>query len=68
MDDVIIIEIEVVNTCFGLSAKFRKRGEIGFTQTDLRHAVGEMYNITKRYKESTGHDVVFVTCEAEEKI
>lgn len=68
MDDVIVIEIELVNSCFGVAVKFRRRGEDGFTQIDFKHAVDEMYRITKRYKELTGHDVVFVTCEAKDRI
>lgn len=65
MENVIIFEIEVVNTCFGLSAKFSKKGQDGFTQCDAKNAVDNMCEIRNRYKMATGQDVVFIIKDAE---
>ena len=59
MDNAIIIEIEIVNTCYGLAAKFWKDGS--FTQTDLKHVLDEMNRLTAYYNNTCGKSVLFAT-------
>lgn len=59
MKKKIEIEVEIANSCFGLSAKFWK-GDSLEGQTDLKHAVDEMYRLTEYYKK-LGFGVVFAT-------
>lgn len=64
--DTVIIAVEIANSCFGLSAKFWK-GESVEGQTDLKHAVDEMYRLTEYYKNTCGKQAVFVTRSKEEE-
>lgn len=59
------IEIEMVNSCFGLTAKFWK-GNSMEGQTDLKHVLDEMFRIEKYYKDTCGMDTVFVPMKGEE--
>lgn len=60
MNDTIIIEVETVNTCFGLMAKFWKGKSIEM-EVDLKHVADAMYRITERYNNTTGQAVLFAT-------
>lgn len=48
MKKALIIEIETVDSCFGLSAKFWK-GEAVEMQTDLKHVTNAMAELTRKY-------------------
>ena len=60
MNDTIIIEIETVNTCFGLMARFWK-GKSVLEQVGLKQVVNAMNAITARYNNTEGKAVLFAT-------
>lgn len=57
MKKALIIEIETVDSCFGLSAKFWN-GERMELQTDLKHVTNAMVELTRKYG-----NVLFKVCE-----
>ena len=58
MKKTIIIEIEMVNSCFGLAAKFWKGGNSLEGMTDLKHVLDQMIRLKKNYN-NYGIDVLF---------
>lgn len=60
MENTIIIEIETVNTVFGLGAKFWKGNSLE-AQTDLKHVVDTMHRLTDYFNNTCGASVMFVT-------
>lgn len=60
MNDTIIIEIDTVNTCLGVMARFWK-GESCLEQVGLKKVVNAMNDITARYNNTEGKAVLFST-------
>lgn len=60
MNDTIIIEIEMVNSWYGLGAKFWK-GKKVIEETDLKHVLDRMNSITAHYNNEEGKAVLFAT-------
>lgn len=60
MENTIIIEVEMINTCAGLGAKFWNGKKVE-SQTDLRHVLDEMNRLTAYYNNSCGKAVLFAT-------
>lgn len=58
MENTVIIEVEVVNSCVGLMAKFWN-GKSVEMETDLRHVVDAMNRITDRYNNTAKKAVLF---------
>lgn len=60
MNDTIIIEVECINTCFGLMARFW-RGSDPIEQVGLKKVLDAMNSITARYNNTEGKAVLFAT-------
>lgn len=60
MNGTIIIEIETVNTCFGVMARFWNRDSL-IEQVGLKKVLDAMHEITARYNNTENKAVLFST-------
>mgnify|MGYP006988849231 CR=1 FL=1 len=60
MRDTIIIEVETVNTCFGIMARFWDK-DAQIEQVGLKQVLNAMNEITARYNNMLNKAVMFTT-------
>lgn len=65
MKDTIIIDVEPVNTCFGVMVRFWE-GDRLLRDSGRNQVVNSMYEITASYKNRQGKEVMFRTRRHEE--